>query len=280
MKGITWRGTATAMSSIMHGGERRGTMTLLRREQIVLPDGRRATIPLLSGNTFRGRLRRIGEDLTRETLSYDGQISLSAAHALRGGGSLAKTGREPLSGSRLQALRNLVPQISVFGAAVGGTIIGGCIDVGKLIPHIVETNHITGANSIVTAFDATQLEAYTRQDDSVLADFSSLIPADTDTASPASSYGPMLFQVETFPAGTVFSTWLRLRWPTPLEVSFFLDVLSEFSAEGRIGGRVGIGHGEIRLALAASTQPRSDVDWKAFMSEQRQDVLTALESLT
>lgn len=87
---ITWSGTLTALSSIAHGGETRGTITLLRRELVASPerDGL-LSLPIISGNTFRGRLRRLGEELLRDELRYEGLLTPAAAHALRGGGALA-----------------------------------------------------------------------------------------------------------------------------------------------------------------------------------------------
>lgn len=301
-----WTGSITALSSIAHGGETRGTITLLRRELIADPDGELIYVPVISGNTLRGRLRRIGEELLRDALQYEGLIPPAAAHALRGGGALAKTGGEPLSGSRLQTLRNLVPQIGVFGAAGGGIIIDGALDVGKVVPQLAETRHITGVHSERSAFAATQLEAYTRQDDSTAHDFTEvLIPAgDLEPAAavelifddigrpeptvPASAGQQMLFHIETFPAGTVFSTWLRLRQPSPLEVAFFDDILQTFGRDGRLGGRIGIGHGVVRADLrltstGAAEQHRGQtealIDWRVFVKDRRDAILQALEQL-
>jgi hypothetical protein len=289
---MTWTGTLTALSSIAHGGETRGTSTLLRRELIVLPDGRLVHVPIVSGNGLRGRLRRIGEELLREAVGYEGLLSAAAAHALRGGGSLAKAG-EPLSGSRLQRIRRLVPQVGVFGAAAGGTIIDGALDVGKVIPHVVETNHLTGAAAVSSAFSSTQLEAYTRQDDSDGHDFVGVIATtgagaqgrEDDAAGAQARTGDtsqMLFNIETFPAGTVFSTWLRLRWPTPLEAAFFADILRTFSQDGRLGGRVGTGHGQVRVDLtcAQATPAGSVTDWRAFVLEHRAELIAAVQDLT
>src|SRR5207247_9580870 len=106
---LTWSGTITAVSSIAHGGETRGTVTLLRRELVRQPGGQAVLVPLISGNSFRGLLRRVGEALLREVLAYDGASPLPAPHALRGGGALAKTSREPSSGHRLQPQPALLP---------------------------------------------------------------------------------------------------------------------------------------------------------------------------
>jgi hypothetical protein len=292
MRTTQWEGTLTALSSIAHGGETRGTITLLRRELVCSSSGELVHVPIVSGNTLRGRLRRLGEELLRDAVGYEGLLHPAAAHALRGGGSLAKTGHEPLSGNRLQQLRDLVPQIGVFGAAGGGTIINGALDVGKVVPHLSETSHITGVTTTRSAFTGTQLEAYTRQDDSDGHDFAGVItPVDTgaellfdDTGRPEPVLrggNQMLFHIETFPAGTTFSTWLRLRRPSPLEMAFFLEVLDTFHSDGRLGGRVGIGHGQVRADLTVDVPPATEElpDWRAVLDQNRSEILTALQGL-
>jgi len=288
MSTITWTGTITALSSITHGEETRGTYTMLRRELVTTAGGARVLVPIISGNTLRGRLRRIGEELLRDAVGYAGQISPAAAHTLRGGGSLAKTGREPLSGSRLARLRELVPQLGVFGGAGGGTIIGGALDVGKVVPHVAETARITGVDSTVSAFEATQLEAYTRQDDERHHDFAD-VPATAhltfdDDGQPtvvdrSQGANQMRFHIETFPIGTTFSTWLRLRRPTEIEAVFFADVLDEFSRDGRLGGRIAIGHGQVRAQLSAAPPPQATADWRSHVAQHRDEILTALDAL-
>jgi len=297
---ISWAGTVTATSSISHGGETRGTITLLRRELIIQPDGCPVHVPVLSGNGFRGRLRRIGEELLRDVLGYEQQLPLSAAHALRGGGALAKTSGTPLSGRRLHDLRELVPHVGVFGCAGGGRIIDGCLQVGKVVPHLAETAHITGSGGPhLATFDATQLETYVRQDDTDSHAFTDVIsthripigddgqpqlahlpvdPADTDDASSRL----MVYRVETFPAGTRFSTWIRLDRATDLEVAFFTDVLAAFCLNGRIGGRAAIGHGQVEVNLSRNILAGNPghVDWRSHLSDNRPAALSALEALT
>ena len=297
MKTITWTGTLTATSSIAHGGETRGTITLLRRELIVTPDGQMTHVPVVSGNTLRGRLRRLGEELLRDAVGYEGQLHPAAAHVLRGGGALAKTSHEPLSGSRLQELRELVPHMGVFGGAGGGVIINGALDVGKVVPQVHETRGITGVETDRSAFAATQLEAYTRQDDSDGHDFAAVVGGggtaellfdaegrpeaivDGTGAGAGAGGNQMLFHLETFPAGTVFSTWLRLRRPSPLEAAFFCDVLEDFRGDGRLGGRVAIGHGQVEVALTPDAPVDQVVDWRAVVEENRSQIIRVLGTL-
>lgn len=301
----TWAGTLTAVSSIAHGGQSMGTITLLRREAILTPEGTLLHVPLVSGNALRGRLRRIGEQLLRETLRYEGQIPLAAAHALRGGGALAKVSGEPLSGARLATVRALVPVIAVFGAAAGGRVIDGALSVGRLMPHLAQTEHVTG-NPGPDAFTATQLETYTRLGEATTTGFAAAtttpldqngrvdLPALTAETGDLTSVGaagggdgakgggPMLFRVETFPAGTRFASWIRLEHPTPVMAAFTADVLAEFAAAGTLGGRGGVGHGQVRAHWTRTDHPAAPpaVDWRAQLASRREEALAAIAALT
>lgn len=271
---IRWDATVTALASISHGGETRGITTMLRREVVIQPDGTSVLVPIISGNAFRGVLRRIGEDLTRDALQYDKELPLSAVQVLRGGGSLAKVNGEPLSGSRLRTLRTLVPQIGVFGGAGGGRIFDGALQVGKVIPHCVETNHITGAHSTFTEFATSQIESFTRCDDTTDHDF----PATTHTTDTQPDTTQMMFRVETFPAGTTFATWLALIRPTDLEAAFFADVLAAFAQHGQLGGRSAMGLGQVRLDAHPSA-PIPHEDWRGWLADHRTEAIEALKEL-
>lgn len=271
---VTYTGTATALTSISHAGETRGTLTLLRRERIILPNDSIAEIPIISGNCLRGALRRRAEEQLRDVLGYTGQLSLAAAHTLRAGGALAKTSHEPLSGSRLATLRAHIPVIGLFGAATSGRIIDGCLEVGKLIPHLAETSHLTGVGTSRTAFDAVQIEYYTQTDTS------------TDHHSPASpgdnpdtSTTPMRFGVETFPAGSHFAMRLHLKRPTLLEAAFFAELLATYQHHATVGGRLGIGHGRLKLDLTPSVEIPA-MDWRAHLQSHRSEALEALKGLS
>lgn len=267
---ITWSGTVAAVTSIAHAGETRGTISLLRREQIIQPDHTAAAVPIISGNSVRGRLRRIGEELLRDALDYEGQLTISAAHVLRSGGSLTKVVGEPLSGSRLAAVRAHLPLVGVFGASAGGRIIDGCLEVSKLVPLVVETDHLTGAASALSAFDVVQLENYTRLDDSNTHGYPTVAGDPTEAQ--------MLYRLETFRAGTTFQFSLHLHRPTDLEAAFFAAVLDAFTARPLVGGRLAIGMGRARLDLVADN-PVPRLDWVAYLHRHRGAALDALALL-
>lgn len=292
---LSWDLTLTATSSISHNGITRGTTTLFRRETVIQPDGRPVEVPIVSGNSFRGRLRRIGEELLRDTMGYEGLLALPAAHALRGGGSLAKISGEPLSGRRLHQLRALIPHVGVFGCAAGGRIIDGCLQVGKVVPHLQETAHIlTHPRSTLTSFHTTQIETYMRGDDTdthAFADLNTTCRVDVDptgnpdlTGLPTDEHSQLMqFNVETLPAGTQLSSWLHLERATDLEVAFFTDVLAAFTARGRLGGRAAIGHGHVHTTTTChqiAGDPPTPIDWRTHLGTHRDAALAALALLT
>ena len=234
-------------------------------------------IPVISGNSFRGRLRRVAEELLRDVLQLEGQIPLPAAYALRNGGSLYKSGREPLTGRRRAAIRELVPLIGVFGCAAGSTIIDGALEVGKVVPHATETRHLTGVAHPVSVFDLVQLEEYSHTDD--LDDHTGPEVARGDDVDVGNQ---MRYAVETFPAGTKLSSYLRLTRASDHQIAFFTEVLDVFARFGQLGGRRAIGHGRCILETSdelVAGSFDSEHDWRSVALDRRDDVLEALAAL-
>lgn len=264
---MRWDLAMTALSSISHKGDATGAATaLFRREKIIQPDGRIELVPIISGNSLRGILRRLGEGLLRECLGYS-DLPLSAAHALTNGGSLAKAQAEPLSGRRLAELRSLNPLISIFGCCGGGRMINGCLQVGKVIPVVTETLHLLQPGTVATLdrHSVVALESYSR------------IGEDTEESS---IDGQMRFSFETLPAGTRLSSWVRLEHPTAIEVSFLCEVLEEFRSRGHLGGRRAVGHGQVAVELTPWGADGQTGMWRSHLLDHRDQALEVLTWLT
>lgn len=304
-------GVATALTSISHGGDSVGTQQLFRRERVVQPDGTVADVPIVSGNAWRGILRDTSAWILWDQLGRP-ELPLPVFHLLWSGGSLGKSGASHVIASTdLQRVRDLVPHVSIWGAAGGGRIVEGKLSVGKLVPVCQETAHILPAGLAETAatsiWDVTQIEEYTRTDDAKRAQAAAALdPAARgeltdgtllpDRAAPKDEGdGPaqqMRYGAETLAAGTRMHFWLALRGVTDLEHAWFLAVLSEWSRTGHVGGRSGTGHGRIRLdtdrwEIAAPRMSGGDgLDVSvpdrlaAHTAEHRADILDALDMLT
>lgn len=270
---IRWEGVITAESSIAHGAETLGTITYLRRERFLMPDGSVEQIPVVSGNALRGLLRDTAADLWWHAVGTP-KLTLAVMHALWSGGSLAKVSGDPVTGARLAELKNACPVVGVFGTAGGGRLIGGSLQVGKLVPICIETAHLLPeslrAEPLPSIWDLTQIEYYSK------------IPNDMadeptqDAHSLLARYG-----VETFIAGTRFHSWMTLTWPTPAEEAFFTEVLEAFSPNARVGGMARAGHGAISLQvprLRPADYPAAD--WRtlsAIEPERLREVLAWLD---
>jgi RAMP superfamily len=288
-----WRGTATALSSLVHGDETLGTTTTFRRERIVQPDGRIEEVPVVSGNALRGLLRRRAADLLWEALGHP-PLPLAVQALLWSGGALAKrrsTAGGPaavLSGAQLASVRALIPHLAVFGGAGGGRLLRGALAVGKLLPICAETAHLLPADQRaggpVPAIDELlQVEEYARVDDGV---DGGLQPPGDDPATAAAGEGglQLRYAVETLAAGTQFSVWLALTGVTAAQHAFFCEALQRWQADAHVGGRTRIGHGRLAVHLTSQVvdvQPGSDhdADWRAALTADRARALELLAQL-
>lgn len=238
-----WEGIARATSSIMHVGETLGTVSYLRRERLLMPDGTVEDVPVVSGNALRGVLRDHGADLTWRAL---GQPALPApvVHTLWAGGALTKSRGDALTGDRLATLRRTFPHLNVFGAAGAGRIIDGLLAVGKMVPLCAQTAHLLPAAhrdmATVDLWDLLQVEHHSR------------VPHE------GSDESPMRFGAETFVAGTAFYTWLTLTNPSARDVQFLHAVLDSFSRDAHVGGGRARGHGSLTMDLSSDAPVTAD----------------------
>lgn len=251
MATLKWEGIVTATSSIVHGSQALGTVTYLRREKFLLPNGDIEEVPVISGNSWRGLLRDIAADIWWERAGKP-KLTLPVMHALWSGGALAKISGPALTGSRLASLRKAVPVVGIFGTAGGGRIIDGCLQVGKMIPITLETAHLMPKEVIKdiplkSMWDLTQVEYYSKVP-SIHKGFEKV-----EEITKENQMDPMRFGVETFIAGTKFYTWCALSWPTPEELGFFREILSCYLKNPTVGGMGRAGHGRLKIDLVESS---------------------------
>lgn len=276
-----------AQSSIVHREDYSTVGTdnfaLFRREKIITPTGDVTQVPIVSGSSFRGILRRIGEALTANVLNYeDAALPIPAAHLLSNGGRLAKSAR-PLTDEEERSLKALIPQIAVFGGAASGRIMSGLLTVGKVLPEIAELAHLLPRPPRTTALPAAVLgvaeESFTHLSDHRTDTSHSPIVDSDETSSPLGRFG-----IETLPAGTRLQTWVRLDNATTLQAAFLRDVLAEFALRGHLGGRIAAGHGQVTATVSATVLrghlPADDADWAAELNASRQDAISALHQLS
>jgi RAMP superfamily protein len=238
-------------------------------------------VPIVSGSSFRGVLRRIGESLTAGVLDYeDTALPIPAAHLLTNGGRLAKSAR-PLTDEEERRLKTLLPQIAVFGGAASGRIMSGLLTVGKVLPEIAELAHILPRppqSITLPAVLGVAEESFSHLSDHRITTAQAPRADLDENSSPLGRFG-----VETLPAGTRLQTWVRLANATALQVGFLRDVLADFAGHGHLGGRIAAGNGQVTATITATAlrgQLPDDADWVADLSAHRDDAIAALAQLS
>lgn len=280
-----------ALSSIVHREDYTeagsDTFALFRREKFLAADGTDPLVPIISGSSFRGVLRRIGEELTAAVLNYEGTLPVPAAHLLTNGGRLGKSAN-PLTDEQERHLRDLIPQIAVFGGSASGRMMDGMTIVSKVYPEVAELAEVLRKprGPLRPAALLVDSEFYTHLSDH-RPDLGRRRRGDTTTGTKKTS--PLgRFEVETLPAGTRLQAFVLITDATDQQLGFLAQVLAAFAERGHLGGRRADGHGQIRATIDIETRrgphrtltELTDIDWATPLSQRRDQALDALRALT
>jgi len=269
MKTYIIEAIVTAMTSIAHnGGERNGVITQLRREKLVQPRGNVVDVPLISGNSPRGKMRDISamDILTKE----DGtkiQVDAEPFNLLFSGGSLESVGsNKPLNLEKVRKMRKDMPALSVFGCSIGNVILPGKIKIGKMYPICKETIHllpekVTEGLEIKSVWDICQLEMNTRKDDTKDENLRDYLTGEAKEGEKIKSQ--MQYYTETIAAGTKFYWKLCIEDANDVETGAFLNILQKFADTPYVlGGNGRMGLGDIKIEIVNTSTIDSAVDFK------------------
>lgn len=160
------------LSPLAHGSDTKaGNATLFRRRQVMLPSGVIIDLPYYAGNALRGQMRDLLADDLLQQLDLPRDRSKPALalwffHTLYAGGVLDESGAKltakidaalgkngAIRADGIRLFRNMLPGLSLLGAALGNRILSGRISVGDLrpccrewglgdIPHHQLTEHL------------------------------------------------------------------------------------------------------------------------------------------
>ena len=259
----------TALSSISHnGGETNGTITQLRREKFVQEKGSVVDVPLVSGNSTRGKMRDMSAiDILTKSSGDKIKVDLDSHNLLFSGGSLERVwAGKQLDLAKVRKMRKDMPALSVFGCSIGNIILPGKVQIGKMYPVCKETKRLipevfTKDIQIKSVWDLCQTEMYNRTDDQKNEHYQEFL---TDEAK-AGEKNPvqMKYHIETIAAGTSFYWQLCLIDTSDLETGAFLDILQKFANTPFVlGGNGRIGLGDIKIEIIETKTIDSDIDFK------------------
>lgn len=221
-------------SPLVHGafGPDTGNCTLFRRMTAIV-DGRRMRIPAVSGNSLRGLLRR---EAMRHLFDGAGLNMGNCPNwdrlyaALANGGTLQGAGESTVRPEETRKLREALPPLSVFGAALYNRLLPGRLAVDILWPECDET--------------IAMVESHLAED--LIEEVSQVRHVDRDEQdSGVSGVTPMPYTFETLVTGAVLIGGLSFG-PSATAI----EKGCVFYALGRIqtlGGKTSSGFGRVGL---------------------------------
>jgi len=225
-------GIITLQSPLTHGSDEVvGTDTKFRRMKFVV-NGDIEEIPILSGNSIRGVMRRLGADDLLKRVEID-KVSDMMYYTLFSGGAL----KEGASARKIDIdikrnIRKKIPFISIFGTALLQQMLPSKLEVGMAVPICLETREYTNINSDFSIWDLCDDIFYTRKDD-----LQETKDVETETHQ-------MKYTVEALASGTQLKHSFVLKGMNSIERACFYSILDKFGKEGSLGGSSRIGHGK------------------------------------
>jgi hypothetical protein len=271
-------GILKAVSPIHHGGdESTGARSTLRRMKFVI-EGNRVEIPVISGNSIRGVLRRLVMADMLETLGYgnltkDGSPdermqSLKAYHMLFSGGTLESVNSGEAGQVNLELRRKLranIPALSVFGSAIGNQMLEGKMKCGFGLPVCAELKGmLTVPVPDISIHELIADDFLTRRDD---------LHGERKEDDPAHQ---MLVNIEVFAPGTDFVHQFALVDCSEIEAGVLGRAIELWKAAPYIGGKSAVGYGMVALDYKAIPDPAPYTD---FLSQKADDVKAAIEDI-
>jgi len=234
------------------GDEKTGTMQLARTMKFEY-EGEYIDAPVLSGNAFRGELRRIAmrDYLERIGVIEEG-ISAKLYYLLFTGGALTSGSRYVEVGER-RKMRELCPPLSLLGSAIGDQIPEGKMKVGIFKPVCKEIAAFTGIESNKSFYDMLEEIFYTRRDDLKSKDFNISNEAKHENAI------QMKYEMQCISAGAELVGSIMIENSNTVEEACLMSTLDRFKQSPFVGGKSATGHGEVEIIYACSSaQPYYD----------------------
>lgn len=286
--------TLTALSAISHGAGTSGNTQLLRTRDIITPDGKRASVPYVSGNSLRHTLRAASAwHLLRTLDTEDCSLPKRTVDLLFSGGALSTTGNQ----SDLEMNRKvhqLLPALGLFGYSAKSDITAGTLwadDVelvcaentnrlpGRLTdhPHAKLPNGALRTETFGTRHDIAGTPA-----DRFMQLADGMFDATVETTQ-------MIYDMQVIKPGATLYTGLHLATPTAGHVAAFFTALAEAAPEvdGRrvinLGGKRSTGYGQCALdtlpEVETTVSTRQDA-YEDHLRDNRDDILTLLDQVT
>jgi CRISPR/Cas system CSM-associated protein Csm3 (group 7 of RAMP superfamily) len=269
---------AVALSPICHSRGNVGNVSMVRIEE--LTDGKR--VPFISGNSFKGRLRRAGCEFALTTMGIGNELTKPQVDLLFSGGHLSKGGQS-VNLEQAREIERLIPFLSLLGYAAGNTMTESkircnhwhlvCQENEFRLPPDISSNKLIRAGRTITSEFGTRRDVGTSH---IATRF--LIDAEQKrlmgkkatameiTHSDKGDSAQMIYEYQGIRAGTRLYSSLAYHNITDLEWSALLSALWSMTAEMRgnkyvwyLGGKNSVGYGQVLVELRGTEIPQISV---------------------
>lgn len=273
--------SAELLSPLAHGADSKaGNATLFRRRQAITETGRVLELPFYSGNAVRGQIRDLLADHLLGALGLTPRrdkppINIWFFHTLYAGGvleeqskvmeainkELGKSGSLRTDG--LRRLRDMLPGLSMLGAAIGNRVIPGRIYVGDLRPRCREWG-----NGDIPAAQLMEWSFLTRRED-----YEGRANEDGHTG--------MIANTEVLKAGTILAGGIDIdTHANALERAALGKGLELLVRRGMLGAENRRGMGKVALTIEGAPDAAPYDAWLADNRVAILDYLTEIGALT
>jgi CRISPR/Cas system CSM-associated protein Csm3 (group 7 of RAMP superfamily) len=268
MTKIKYEGILEAKTPIFHGGDEKTGSTPVLRTITIFNDGRFEVIPYISGNSIRGKLRRLAFLDLFTRLGYEPNLKLH--HILYSGGVLESVEEDygVIDLGLRKTIRETLPLLALFGSSIGNQVLSGKLQVGHAFPICKEyasflpekLQFVEQAKESVRLFTGdtfiTRRAEIPRQD------------KDEDAVQ-------MKVDYECFIPGTLFYHFFALDYPNDVELSCFGHIMNLFLQTPFLGGRSSQGDGEIRFSYEPEFM--SPDLYLSFIEEKKKEIIAVLD---
>ena len=294
--------TLTALDPISHGAGTSGNTQLLRVQDVLQPDGRRVSVPYVSGNSLRHTLRAaLAWHLVRTIALPDKSLPKAVVDLLWSGGALSETGNQ-VDLETARRVSATLPALSLMGYSARSDITAGTLWADNV--HLVcQENRFRLPARLADhphadlPAGAMRGEAFgTRHDvrGSAVDRYIAMLgdPAGDgglDLAVPVEpATTQMIYDMQVIKPGAVLWTGLHLLTPTPGHIAALAVAIDEAMpiVDGRrilaLGGKRSTGYGS--CAVEADLTGLGDLAalraaYEAHLREHRDTIITMLKDV-
>lgn len=284
MQDYTVHCLSEAMSPITHASGSVGNESVIAREPIVTPKGKR-WLPFLSGNALRHRcVREPGVMWLIKEWELEGLLTKDQLNFLMHGGNLSESTANENT-TRIAEFNRLMPLMKCVGGCLPNQILKGsmhawrgmlvCEENRQSLRDLMPVEWPLPEGRLLSAEHMIGNWQYTRGD----AKKSGLCPATEDE----SNSNLMIFAGQSVNRGSMFYHGFQLNHVTEKELGALLLSLRLWQSEGgTIGGQAARGHGQLATRITMLGDFIQDdlvADYVAYVRSVKDDAVAWLHSV-